>query len=267
MLKSRHSPSKIFVYFAVGIFVFLSGLAWLIYMEAIVPAEARNSFSFYGVKHPVNFSGKLDQLYWIIILIMVFAISPLLIAINLSFGKAYYLYEKGIVTENGGQLKTILFEDIEDLGLFSSGNSFNPNNIAFRNRKEGRWEIMTARNRHIFKAIDLIISHHQVLYTAKVLKEIQIGNGIVFNYISDSIPGKSFLNLPPKEITVYKHHLVINEVQLRIEDVSHFSTDNNRISLYSKENDIAFDTSLMGFFSSKSFIAVLHGLIKTSGAL
>ncbi|WP_367867556.1 hypothetical protein [Pedobacter sp. WC2423] len=264
ILKSKHSPPKVFVYFAIGIFLFLSCVALFIYVEDIVPAEAKHSFSFYRVANQMNFSGELDQLYWVIILIMALAIAILLITINFSFGKTYYLYEKGIVTENSGQLKTILFEDIDDLWLFSSGNSFNPNNIAFRSRKDGHWEIMTARNRHVFKAIDLITSHHQAQYTAKVLKDIKIGNGIVFNYISDAIQDKSFLNLPSKEITVYQHHVVIDEVQLRIEDISHFSTDNNWISLYNRENDIAFTTSLVGFFSSKSFIAVLNRLIRMS---
>jgi len=277
ILKSKHGPPKIFVFFAVGIFLFLSGLAWLIYVEAIIPAEEQNRLSFSNAKHSANLSGEIDRLYWMIILIMVIAIAILLTAVSFTLGKTYYLYEKGIVTENSGQLKTILFEDIDDLGLFSSGNSFNPNNIAFRNRKEGQWEIMTARNRHIFKAIDLISSYHKVLYTAKVFKEIEIGNCIIFNYISDpslneitangehfTRSGNSFLNLTPKEIKVYRHYLIIDELKLRIEDIGRFITDDDSISLYNKDNKIAFTTSLMGFFSSESFITVLHRLIRMS---
>lgn len=280
ILKSKHGPPKIFVFFAVGIFLFLSGLAWLIYVEAIIPAEEQNHLSFSSVKYSTNLSEEIDRLYWVIILIMVIAIAILLTAVSFTLGKTYYIYEKGIVTENSGQLKTILFEDIDDLGLFSSGKSFNPNNIAFRNRKEDQWEIMTARNRHIFKAIDLISSYHKVLYTAKVFKEIEIGNSIIFNYISDpslneiaangehiTRSGNSFLNLTPKEIKVYRHYLIIDELKLRIEDISRFITDDDSISLYNKDNKIAFTTSLMGFFSSESFITVLHRLIRMSREL
>lgn len=280
ILKSKHGPPKIFVFFAVGIFVFLSGLAWLIYVNAIIPAEEQNHLSFSSVIYNTNLSGEIDRLYWVIILIMVIAIAILLTAVGFTIGKTYYLYDKGIVIENSGQLKTILFEDIDDLGLFSSGNSFNPNNIAFRNRREGQWEIMTARNRHIFKAIDLISSYHKVLFTAKVFKELKKGNRIVFNYISDpdlneitangehfAKSANSFLNLPQKEILVYRHHLIIDELSLRIADISHFFIDDERISLYNKDNKIAFTTSLMGFFSSESFITVLHRLIRMSREL
>jgi hypothetical protein len=280
ILKSKHSPPKIFVFFAVGIFLFLSGLAWLIYVKTIIPAEKQNHLSFSSVNYNTNLSGEIDWPYWVIIFIMMIAVAILLTAVIFTLGKSYYIYERGIVTENSGQFKTILFEDIDDLGLFSSGNSFNPNNIAFRNRKEGQWEIITARNRHIFKAIDLISSYHKVLYTAKVFKELEVGKCTIFNYISypslneitaNGEPftrsGNSFLNLTPKEIRVYRHYLIIDELKLRIVDISRFITDDDSISLYNKDNKIAFTTSLMGFFSSESFITVLHRLIRMSREL
>ena len=261
-LNSKHNPGKGFTYFAIFIFILFLAISGFIYFGAIVAVK----------EGKMNFSGDISILYWVIAFIMGLGLVILLLALKQSKGKTFYLYEKGIVIEGNGQSKTQLFEDLDDLYLFSSGRTFLTNNIAFRTRKDGDWETITARYPKVFKAIDFITTQHENLYVMKALRELEANKSITFQYINyDTALGKklfatgtkSFLNVQPKEIIVTRDHLVIDSAKIRISELNHFAANNwiSKISLYDKENNIVFSTATNGIFSGKSFVSLMDKLI------
>lgn len=261
-LKSKHHPGKGFTYFAIFILILFTAISAFIYFGAILAVK----------EGKMNFSGDISILYWVIAFIMGLGAGILLLALKLSKGKTFYLYEKGIITEGDGQSKTQLFEDLEDLYLFSSGRTFSTNNIAFRNRKEGTWETITVRYTQVFKAINFITTQHEALYVPKILKELEENKSVTFQYISyDTALGKklfatgtqSFLNVQPKEIIVHKDHLIIDSAKIMIADLNRFAINNwiSKISLHDKDNKVVFSTATNGIFSGKSFVALMDRLI------
>jgi len=261
-LKSKHNPGKGFTYFAIFILILFSAISAFIYFGAILAVK----------EGKMNFSGDISILYWCIAFIMGMGIAILLLALKLSQGKTYTLYEKGILTAGKGQNKVQLFEDLEDLYLFSSGRSFLTNNIAFRSGKEDSWETITPRYTNVISAINLMTTQHEKFYVPKVLKELEQNKTITFQYINYSTAmGKklfatgtnSFLNVQPKEIAVNKDYLVIDSKKIMISDLNHFSVNNwiSQISLQDKENNIVFSTSTNGIFSGRSFVSLLDQLI------
>jgi hypothetical protein len=261
-LKSKHNPGKGFTYFAIFILILFSAISGLIYFGAILAVK----------EGKMNFSGDISILYWVIAFIMGLGLCILLLALKLSKGKTFYLYEKGILTEGNGESKTQLFEDLEDLYLFSSGRTFLTNNIAFRNRAEGKWETITARYTQVFKAIDFITTQHEALYVPKVLKALKENKSVTFQYINyDTALGKklfatgtnSFLNVQPKEIIVSSDHLIIDSAKISIADLNRFAVNNwiSQISLHDKENKVVFSTATNGIFSGKSFVSLLDKMI------
>jgi len=261
-LNSKHNPGKGFTYFAIFILILFSAISCFIYFGAILAVK----------EGKMNFSGDISVLYWVIAFIMGLGLVILLLALKQSKGKSFYLYERGIVTEGNGQIKTQLFEDLDDLYLFSSGRTFLTNNIAFRTRKDGDWETITARYPKVFKAIDFITTQHEALYVPKVLRELEANKSLTFQYINyDTALGKklfatgtqSFLKVQPKEIIVTKDHLIIDSTKFMISDLNHFAVNNwiSQISLHNKENEVVFSTATNGIFSGRSFISLLDKLI------
>lgn len=260
-LNSKHNPGKGFTYFAIFILILFSAISAFIYFGAIVAVQ----------EGKMNFSGDISVLYWAIALIMGLGVGILLLALKQSKGKTFYLYEKGIVTEGDGQQKTQLFKDLE-LYLFSSGRTFLTNNIAFRTRKDGNWETITARYPKVFKAIDFITTQHEALYVPMALKELEANRSVTFNYINyDTALGKklfatgtqSFLNVQAQEIVVHQDYLVINSTKIMISDLNRFVVNNwiSQINLHNKENKVVFSTATNGIFSGKSFVSLLDKLI------
>lgn len=261
-LKSKHSPGKGFTYFAIFILILFSGISGMIYFEGILAIK----------EGKMNFSGDISILYWSIAFIMGLGLIILLTALKLSQGKTFHLYEKGILTEGKAENKVQFFEDLEDLYLFSSGRTFMTNNIAFRSRKEGNWETITVRYTQVLKAIEFISNQHEALYVPKVLKELEAGLPVTFQYISyGAAIGKklfatgttSFLNVQPKEIIVHQDHLVIDAKKIMITDLQRFSVNNwtSQINLYNKENKVVFSTATNGVFSGQSFAALLDRIV------
>lgn len=264
-LNSKHNPGKGFTYFAIFILILFTAISGFIYFGAIAAVK----------EGKMNFSGDISILYWVIAFIMGLGLAILLLALKQSKGKTFYLYEKGIVTEGNGQSKTQLFEDLEDLYLFSSGRTFLTNNIAFRNRKDGNWETVTARYPKVFKAIDFITTQHEALYVPWALRELEADRSITFHYINyDTALGKklfatgtqSFLNVQPKEIIVTRDHLIIDSEKIMISELNHFAVNNwiSQISLHNKENKVIFSTATNGIFSGKSFVSLMDRLINHS---
>lgn len=265
-LNSKHNPGKGFTYFAIFILILFSAISCFIYFGAILAVK----------EGKMNFSGDISVLYWVIAFIIGLGIAILLLALKQSKGESFYLYERGIVTEGNGQTKTQLFEDLDDLYLFSSGRTFLTNNIAFRTRKDGDWETITARYPKVFKAIDFITTQHEALYVPKVLRELEANKSLTFQYINyDTALGKklfatgtqSFLKVQPKEIIVTKDHLIIDSTKFMISDLNHFAVNNwiSQISLHNKENEVVFSTATNGIFSGRSFISLLDKLINQKG--
>ena len=261
-LKSKHIPSKTFIYFASFILILLSALSAFIYFKGIVAVQ----------EGKMNFSGDISILYWCIAFIMGFAVIILITAFALSKGKTFYLYERGIITEDGGDKKMQLFKDIKDVYLFSSGRTFIINNIAFRSAENNDWEVITVRYTKVLQAIQFITSQHKAINVPQQLKQLQSGGNVTFKYISYGTSAakklfatgiKSFLKVDAKDIIVHHDHLLIDSKRIMISDLSRFSTNNwiNEISLYNKENNIVFSTATNGVFSSQTFIALLDELI------
>jgi len=261
-LKRTHSPSKTFTYFAVFVFILFTAITGFIYFKAVIPVQ----------EGTMNFSGDISIMYWVMAFIMIMALVILITAVSLSKGNTYYLYENGIVTEDKIGKKTQLFEDIQDLYLFSSGRTFVTNNIAFRNREENRWEVITPRYTKELKAIEFITQQHQLINVPEYLKRLEAGGNVTFQYISYNdaaskklfaLGTKSFLKVKPKDIVVYNDHLLIDNKNIMIADLSRFSTNNlmSKISLFDKDNKEVFSTATNGVFSGQTFITLLDKLV------
>lgn len=263
-LKSTHSPSKTFIYFAIAVCIVFTGISGMIYFGGIVSVQEGRS----------HFAGDLSILYWCIVFIMGLAAVILITALVLSKGKTYHLYEQGIVIQDKDEKKTLLFKDIDDLYLFRSGKSFITNNIAFRNRAEDQWEVITARYRKVSKAIEFITTQHESIKVPLLLKQLENGLSVTFQYITYgtalsrqlfSTGTKSFLKVQPKEIIVYKDQLVIDSKQIMTSTISRFEANDwiSQISLYTKDNNVVFSTSTNGIFSGLTFITLLDKLVNS----
>jgi len=260
--SSRHSPAKGFLYFSYFIFILFSGISGLIYFKGILAVKEGR----------MNFSGDINILYWVIAFIMVLGLIILFSVYKMTQGKTHHLYENGIITEDDGQSKTLFFRDMEDIYLFSSGKSFTTNNLAFRNRSGGDWEILTVRYSKVFKAINYITDRHAHLYVDKILAELGNNKSVTFNYINYGTSLRkrifatgtnSFLKVEPKDIVVYKDRLIIDSKTIMISNLERFSVNNwiNQINLYNKQNEVVFSTATNGIFSGKSFITLMDKLI------
>lgn len=261
-LKSKHAPSKAFIYTSIAIFIIFSALSAIIYFGAIRSVERGES----------NFSGDLSILYWAIVFIMVLGFGMVVLAFSLSKGKTYELYENGIIIDDKGDRKIRLIKDVEDLYLFSSGKTYIINNIAFRNRTENQWEVITVRYQKVSRAFDFLTERHELIHLPEMLKELQKGNGVTFQYISYSAAfgrkllatgTKSFLKVQPKELIVYKDHLRIEGENILISDLNRFTVNNwiSKINLLDKNNKVVFSTSTSGIFSGNTFVALMDELI------
>ena len=68
------------------------------------------------------------------------------IAIYLSKGAAFHLYQNAIVIDNKGDKETLYFKEIQDVYLFTSGKRiFDINNIAVRKNSTAQWHTISAR--------------------------------------------------------------------------------------------------------------------------
>lgn len=264
-LKSTHAPSKTFIYLTIFIFIIFSGISGLIYYGGILSVQQGKS----------NFSGDISVLYWAIAFIMGLAVFFLFLSIMLTKGKTYLIHEGGIISDDKGEKKTLLFKDMDDLYLFRSGKSFMTNNIAFRNRNDKQWEVITPRYSKEFKAIELITEQHQAINTPEILKKLASGQSVTFNYINYGTSvskqlfatgTKSFLKVEPKDIVVYKDHMVIDSKQIMFSTLSRFSSNDwiSKISIYDKDNNVVFSTSTNGIFSGYTFISLLDHLINNN---
>lgn len=260
-LESKHAPSKGFMYFAMLVFILFSGISLLIYFGGIKAIQEER----------MNFSGDVDLLYYVIAILMALGIGMLFFAVQFSKGKTFLLYENGVVTDNEGEKKTYFFAEIEDVYLFSSGRSFITNNIAFRTRKEGQWEVITSRYKRVRKAIDFITARHQAIYVPQALQQLGAGKQVTFEYISYAtalgkgllaMGTKSFLKVDSKKVVVYKDRLVIGGKEVLISDLEGFSANNwiRQISIYDKNKKAVLRTSTNGMFSGLTFMALLEQL-------
>lgn len=259
--KSKHAPSKAFFYLAIVIFVLFTGISGLIY-SAILSVEQGKS----------NFNGDISVLYYSIAFIMLMAIVILLFAIKATKGKTYYIHTGGIIAEDKAERKTLLFSTIDDVYVFRSGKSFVTNNVAFRNRTNGEWEVITARYNGATNAVETIKELHKVINTPVYMERMDNGKGITFQYISYKTAvakqlfatgTSSFLNVKPKDIVLYKDRLVIDDQEVMLHTLIRFSTNEflSQINIYNKENQVVFSTATNGIFSGYTFVTLLDILV------
>lgn len=260
--KGVFKPSKAFLYFSIFVFIIFTLIGAIIYFMGIVAVQ----------EGKMNFSGDISILYWVIAIILLLGAMMVWLALTISKGKTYVVYEAGIVVQDKKGERTLLFEELDDLYLFSSGRSFVTNNIAFRKREDQQWEVITARYGKVLGAVKLITEQHQLINVPAHLKHLANGGTLTFNYVSykDSAFKKllatgtqSFLKVKTNDILVAETYLIIDGQKIMIKDLKRFSTSNllNRISLHNDADEVVFSTAVNGIFSGTTLIVLLDKLV------
>ncbi|MCP2026299.1 hypothetical protein L1276_001443 [Flavobacterium sp. HSC-32F16] len=262
-LELKSVPSKTFLYFAVFICILFAAICGLIYFGAIIPINQGKS----------TFSGDISILYITMIGIMILGIAILLLSIVLTKGAVFYLHEKGIVAVNKESQKITLYSDIQHVYLFTSGKRiFGPNNIAFRNNERTDWQAISAKYSNYGAAITTIRTRQQEANFPKILQQLNEGKSVNFHYIDYAkllstqffaLNTKSYLNVIPKTLVLYKDKLIAGHETIYLSDVQRFSTNDwtSQIKLLNKENKTLFSISFYSVFSGDSFTATLDKLI------
>lgn len=255
--------SKAMLYIAYPLFVFLTGLSVFIYFILI---RSINDGS-------INFSEDISVLYYSIAFLMTLAILLLVLAIYISRGPIFYIYENAIIIKNKDTKKTLFIKDIQDVYLFTSGkNILGINNIAFRTNNTEDWYPISARYSAIYIVIKFLRSRHAELYTPLVLKKLEEGHAVNFTYVDFSnlvmkqfaaLNTKSYLNIKTKTMQLYKDKLVVESETIYFADLLSFSVSDwtNQIQLTNRANKIVFKKAFTSVFSGDSFAAVLDELV------
>lgn len=263
ILELKSGPNKAFLYFAIVVFIIFTAICGLIYFGAIIPINEGKS----------TFSGDISILYLAMAGIMILGTVILLLSIVLTKGEIFYLYKKGIVTTNKGNKKITLYADIQDVYLFTSGKQiFGPNNIAYRTDERNNWQVISAKYSNYRKAIQLIRNRQQQTKFLKTMQQLKEGKSVTFHYIEYSkliskqlfaLGTKSYLNISPKKIFLYKNKLIVGHETVNLAEVQQFSTNDwtSQIKLLNKENKTLFSISFYSVFSGDSFTAALDELI------
>lgn len=262
-LELKSAPGKAFLYFAIVVFIVFTAICGFIYFGAIVSVnEGRSSFN-----------GDISILYKAIAGIMILAVIILITAVLSTKGNTFYFYGKGIIAANKGKQKTILYADIQDVYLFTSGKRiFGPNNVAYRTDERSDWQPISVKYSNYGKAIQLIRTRQQEAYVPKTRQHLTEGKSVTFHYIEYSkviakqifaLGTESYLNVTPKTILLYKNKLIIGHETINLADVQSFSINDwtNQIKLLNKENKTLFSISFYSVFSGDSFVALLDELI------
>jgi len=260
-LKSKHAPSKAFFYLSIFFLILFTGISGLIY-SAILSVQQGKS----------RFDGDINVLYYAIVFVMLLGIGMVLLAKYLSKGKTYVIHTGGIIAEDKDGSKTYSFSTIDDLYVFRSGKSFVANNIAFRNRNGGQWEVITARYTGVVKAIDTIRELHKVMNTPLYTERLSNGKPITFQYISYGTAAskqlfatgtQSFLNVKPKDIVLYHDRIVIDNKETMLFNLARFSTNEflSQVSIHDNQNVSIFSTATNGIFSGYTFVTLLDQLV------
>lgn len=261
-LKSTHKPSKAFTYFAIFVFVLFTAICGFIYFGGILPV----------LEGKANFAGDISILYWVMVFIMAMAVIILATALTLSKGKTYHLHEGAILSTDKNGTKTQLFEELDDIYLFSSGKTFITNNVAFRNRAENQWEVITPRYTRELKAIEFIVARHEAINVPLQMEILEKGGSVTYQYISYGESAmkkllatgtKSFLKVKPKDIVLYQDRLIIDSTTIWIKDLISFSNNSmiGKVTLTDKNNKVVFSTATNGIFSGQTFIVLLDKLV------
>lgn len=260
--KGIFKPSKAFFYFSIFVFIIFALVGGMIYFMGIVAVQ----------EGKMHFSGDIRILYWVIAIILLLGAMMVGLALTLSKGKTYIVYENGIVVRDKHGERMLWFKELDDLYLFSSGRSFVTNNIAFRKREDQQWEVITARYGKVLSAIKLITERHEQINVPAHLQHLANGGTLTFNYISYkesavkkllSTGTQSFLKVKTNDIILAETYLVIDGQKIMIKDLKRFSTNNllGRISLHDDADQVVFSTATNGIFSGKTFIVLLDKLV------
>lgn len=260
-LELKSTPSKAFFYFAIFILIVCIAICGLIYFGGIV-YEGR-----------LSFSGDISILYKAMAGIMTLGIAILVLSIFFTKGTTFYLYEQGIVSDNKGEQQTTLYTDIQDVYLFTSGKRiFGANNIAYRTDERTDWQVISAKYSNYAKAIQLIRTRQEEANVSKMLQQLNEGQSVTFHYIeyakllatqAFALNTKSYLNVTPKSMILYKDKLIAGHETIYLAEVQHFSLNDwtNQIKLSSKGNKTLFAISFYSVFSGDNFVSLLDKLI------
>jgi len=261
ILKS--AVSQAFLYFSYVILALFTAISLLIYFKAIIPVN----------EGTMNFSGNVSILYYCIIFIMALGLIICTIAIYLSKGAVFNLYQNAIVIDNKGSKETLYFKEIQDVYLFSSGKRiFDINNIAVRKNSTAQWHTISARYSNIYKVIALIRSTHRSVNVPILLQKLKDGESLTFTYVEFkdlamkqimAINTNAYLNIKTKTIFLFQDKLVFDSQVIYFKEIHHFCiTDlTNQIQLINSDDETVFKKSYNSVFSADTFTALLDELI------
>ena len=262
----KSAVSKAFLYFSYVILVLFTAISLFIYFKAIVPVT----------EGTLNFSGDVSILYYCIVFIMALALIIYSIAVYLSKGSVFYLYQNAIVIDNKGSKETLYFKDIQDVYLFTSGKRiFDINNIAVRKNSTAQWHPISARYSDIYKVIEFISSTHRSVNVPILLKKLEEGESVTFTYVDFkdlamkqfmAINTNSYLNIKTKTMSLFQDKLIIDSQVIYFKEIHHFSiTDlTNQIQLINSDEETVFKKSYNSVFSGDTFTALLDELINNN---
>ena len=259
----KSAVSKAFLYFSYVILVLFTAISLFIYFKAIIPVT----------EGKLNFSGDVSILYYCIVFIMALALIIFSIAVYLSKGSVFYLYQNAIVIDNKGSKETLYFKDIQDVYLFTSGKRiFDINNIAVRKNSTAQWHPISARYSDIYKVIAFIRSTHRSVNVPILLKKLEEGECVTFTYVDFkdlamkqfmAINTNSYLNIKTKTMSLFQDKLIVDSQVIYFKEIHHFSiTDlTNQIQLINSDEEIVFKKAYNSVFSSDTFTALLDELV------
>lgn len=262
----KSAVSKAFLYFSYVILVLFTAISLFIYFKAIVPVT----------EGTLNFSEDVSILYYCIVFIMSLALIIYSIAVYLSKGSVFYLYQNAIVIDNKGSKETLYFKDIQDVYLFTSGKRiFDINNIAVRKNSTAPWHPISARYSDIYKVIAFIRSTHRSVNVPILLKKLEEGQSVTFTYVDFkdlamkqfmAINTNSYLNIKTKTMSLFQDKLIIDSQVIYFKEIHHFSiTDlTNQIQLINSDDETVFKKSYNSVFSGDTFTALLDELINNN---
>ncbi|MBF8745439.1 MULTISPECIES: hypothetical protein [Pseudomonas putida group] len=269
--------ARIFVIILAATLLSLAGA--ILYFSTLLPANSAGPVEFTTPSGSImRFNGQVSMLYFTSALLAVLAlgVSALYAWHSRYRHSSYELYEKGVAYTTKGVRTYVPFTEIEDLYLFSSGQTVMTGmvtNLAFRrNANEPFHRVIEPLKRfHEFQQLfrELYLAARQ----PAVLEALQAGEGVTFKYIATGEVWRkrlsgNFLDAKTLPIVVCKDHLQVQGSQVSIAALRSLDTSawSEKVTLKDASGNTVLSTVATGIMNMDLFLNTLSLLIEDVGA-
>lgn len=269
--------AKIFVIILAATMLLLAGA--ILYFSTLLPANDSGPVEFTTSSgSTMRFNGQVSLLYFTsgLLAVLALGVSALYAWHSRYRHSSYELYEKGVAYTTKGVRTYVPFTEIEDLYLFSSGQTVMTGmvtNLAFRRNASEPFHRVIEPLKRFFEFQQLFRELYLAARQPAVLQTLQAGGAVTFKYIATGevwrkrISG-NFLDAKTLPIVVSRDHLHVQGSEVSIASLRSLDTSNwsEKITLKDASGKTVLSTVATGIMNMDLFLNTLSLLIEDAAA-